>query len=232
MLLKCYFETAGNVVTRVVHVPASQCNVSSRAGVGWRRSLSTCAARYRQALRHMWGALDTGFAARRSVSYFRFHSRCLFLRPRHLILLHFLWEAHTFPCHLAILMVCSAIYDFRTAPPRMNPSLAWAIWFTNFLRTFAFILMNVSLAIYERWHELCLHSRRQDMAKADLADTGFSPRTWWKPTYLLERACFPITGIIYGVVPTLHAVFAHFWTDRLEYQVSKKPEFTRTVAVV
>lgn len=62
MLLKCYFETAGNLVSRVVHVPASQCNVSGdESGPdGKRKTLSTYQARYRQALRHMWGGTGLG----------------------------------------------------------------------------------------------------------------------------------------------------------------------------
>ena len=60
---------------------------------------------------------------------------------------------------------------------------------------------------------------------ASLLITGCSPRIWYKPQYLLDRVCFPVAGTIFGAVPTLHAVFAHFWTDRLVYRVSKKPTF-------
>lgn len=172
MLLKCYFETAGNVVTRVVYVPASQCNVSSETGVGWRRTLDTCCARYRQALRHMWGALDSGFAARRSVGYLRFHSRCLFLRPRHFFLLHLLWEAHFLPCHLTILTIFCPIYELCTESSRLNPHMAWVFWITGLLRTTSFICMNICLFLHERWHDLCLSWRRRDMMAAGLTDTG------------------------------------------------------------
>ncbi|KAJ5669857.1 hypothetical protein N7462_010927 [Penicillium macrosclerotiorum] len=226
MLLKCYFETAGNVITRVVYVPASQCNVSSDRARGWRRALDTCVARYRQALRHMWGALDSGFAARRTMKYLRFHQRCLFLRPRHFALLELLWEAHFMPCHLTIIMLFSVIYTLWVPASNMHPTLAWAFSVTNVLRTMAFIGMNVCLSLYERWHTLCLNSRMQDMREANLSDTGFSRRIWNKPQYLLDRICFPIAGTIFGAVPTLHAVFAHFWTDRLVYRVSKKPSFS------
>ena len=231
MFLKCYFETAGNVVNRVVYVPASQCNVSSDTRVGWRRSMDTCCARYRQALRHMWGALDSGFAARRSVSYFRFHSRCLFLRPRHLLLLHMLWEAHCLPCHLTILMVFCTIYELLTPASRLNPGMAWTFWFTGLLRTASFTWMNICLALYERWHAFCARSRRQDMLAANLTETGYSERKWWRPKHLLERICFPIAGTVYGAVPTMHAIFSHFWTDRLDYRVSKKPAFAAGVQV-
>lgn len=66
MYLKCFFATSGNLKVQIVYAPASQCNVSSeRKGlVGWLLGLE---ARYKQALRHMWGSLDTGFAIRETV---------------------------------------------------------------------------------------------------------------------------------------------------------------------
>jgi hypothetical protein len=225
MLLKCYFETGGHLISRVVYLPASQCNVSSDHGRGWRRNVDTCVARYRQALRHMWGALDSGFAARRTIGYLRFHQRCLFLRPRHFALFHLLWEAHFMPCHLTILMLFSVIYTLCTPSASLHPTLAWAFGFTNTLRTLSFIGMNISLILYERWHAICLNSRVQDMHEANISDTGFSHRVWYRPQQLLERLCFPISGTLYGAVPTIHAVFSHFWTDRLVYCVSKKPTF-------
>lgn len=230
MLLKCYFETAGNVISRVIHVPASQCNVSADGSRGWRRTVDTLFARYRQALRHMWGALDSGFAARRTMSYLRFNQRCLFLRPRHFALLELLWEAHFMPCHLTIIMLFSVIYSTWTPASQLHPSLAWAFSFTDLLRALSFIGMNICLSLYERWHTLCLNTRMQDMREANLPDTGCSQRIWYKPKYLLDRICFPVAGTVFGAVPTLHAVFAHFWTDRLVYRVSKKPTFTKDAA--
>ncbi|CAG8919450.1 unnamed protein product [Penicillium salamii] len=225
MLLKCYFETSGNLISRVVYIPASQCNVSSDRGIGWRRTVDTWLARYRQALRHMWGALDSGFAARRTIGYLRFHQRCLFLRPRHFALLHLLWEAHFMPCHLTILMLFSVLYTLWTPAGLLHPTLAWAFGFTNTLRTLAFIGLNISVVLYERWHAICLNSRMKDMHEANIPDTGFSHRLWSRPQQLFERLCLPVSGTIYGAVPTIHAVFSHFWTDRLVYRVSKKPKF-------
>jgi hypothetical protein len=43
MYIKCFFALNGNLTSRVIYSPVSR-------------------ARYKQALRHMWGALDTGFA--------------------------------------------------------------------------------------------------------------------------------------------------------------------------
>lgn len=226
MLLKCYFETAGNLISRVIYIPASQCNVSGDGSHGWRGVLSTCVARYRQALRHMWGALDSGFAARRTLGYFRFTRWCSFLSPRHLALLHLLWEAHFLPCHGVIMMIFSVLYTSFNPVKQLHPTLAHAFFLNDILRTGSFIGMNVCLALYERWHTLCINSRMQDMHEANLLDTGFSPRVWYKPKHLIEKICFPVAGTLYGAIPAFHAVFLHFWTDRLVYRVSKKPTFT------
>ena len=63
MFLKCYFKTRGQVTTKVIFSPASQSNVDSPIK-GTRGSLDNMYARYKQALRHMWGSLDSGYAIR------------------------------------------------------------------------------------------------------------------------------------------------------------------------
>ncbi|RAL04665.1 glycosyltransferase family 2 protein [Aspergillus ibericus CBS 121593] len=232
MLLKCYFETAGNLITQAIYVPASQCNVSSDARRGWRRVLDTCIARYRQALRHMWGALDSGFALRRTVGNLRFHRRCFVLRPRQLALLHLLWEAHFLPCHVTILLAFSVFYTLFNPTEHLHPTLAFAFSSTNTLRTLSFIGMNLAISLYEGWHTLCVETRMQDMQIANISGTGCSRRAWYTPQCLLERVTFPIAGTLFGAVPTLHAAFSHFWTDRLEYRVSKKPCFESEVMII
>lgn len=67
MYLKCFFALSGNLTVRVIHAAASQCNVGSDAS-GIRGYLDRFSARYKQALRHMWGSLDTGFAVRAAIS--------------------------------------------------------------------------------------------------------------------------------------------------------------------
>ncbi|GKZ28266.1 hypothetical protein AbraIFM66950_000078 [Aspergillus brasiliensis] len=224
MLLKCYFETSGNLITQAIYVPASQCNVASDVHRGWRRTLDTCIARYRQALRHMWGALDSGFAVRRTMGNLRFR-RCFVLRPRQLALIHLLWEAHFLPCHVTILLVFSVIYTLCNPSGHMHPTLAFAFDFTNTLRTCSFIGMNLAISLYDHWHGICVEQRMQDMQAAQISGTGCSRRQWYMPQCLLERVTFPIAGTLYGAIPTLQAAFSHFWTDRLEYRVSKKPSF-------
>jgi hypothetical protein len=227
MLLKCYFETGGDIITHVIHSPASQCNIEAGEGEGWRRAVATGFARYRQALRHMWGALDTGFAVRKCLGGLSAKGQPrLRLRPRHIMLFHLLFEAHFLPSHLTIIMLFSVLYPLNTPAALIHPSLAWTFSFTDALRAVSFIGLNICLAIYEGWHAVCVTSRSRDMARAGLHDTGFSFRKWWHWSHLLERVTFPIAGTIFGVIPAVHAEMSHFWTDRLVYRVSKKPTFT------
>jgi hypothetical protein len=67
MYVKCFFATNGNLRTRTVLAPASQTNVSSGLK-GQRGAIGDVKARYKQALRHMWGSLDSGYALRKFAS--------------------------------------------------------------------------------------------------------------------------------------------------------------------
>jgi hypothetical protein len=69
MYLKCYFATKAHLHTKVVYAPASQCNVCSDEK-GLRGEIGTLRARYKQAMRHMWGSLDTGYAAEMTLRSF------------------------------------------------------------------------------------------------------------------------------------------------------------------
>lgn len=74
MFLKCFFALSGNLNVQVIYAAASQCNVSSdvRGLVGYIDGLN---ARYRQALRHMWGSLDSGFTVREACKMVGRHGR-------------------------------------------------------------------------------------------------------------------------------------------------------------
>jgi len=65
MYVKCFFTLNGNLTVRTVLSAASQSNVHSDAK-GIRGYFLNCNARYRQALRHMWGSLDSGYVVKSS----------------------------------------------------------------------------------------------------------------------------------------------------------------------
>ncbi|ROT39788.1 hypothetical protein SODALDRAFT_273577 [Sodiomyces alkalinus F11] len=83
MFLKCFFALNGNLTCRVLPSPVSQSNVAA-SGKGLRGLYAGMQARYKQALRHMWGALDTGYSIRKFVELWqeRKHTSRAF-RPLH-----------------------------------------------------------------------------------------------------------------------------------------------------
>ncbi|KAI1810555.1 glycosyl transferase family group 2-domain-containing protein [Poronia punctata] len=89
MYLKCFFALNGNLSVRTIHSPVSQSNVKGDGGKGIGRIYNDMNARYKQALRHMWGALDVGFAMRKLVELWqeRKHTTRAF-RPLHVALQH------------------------------------------------------------------------------------------------------------------------------------------------
>ncbi|KAJ2985351.1 hypothetical protein NUW58_g5579 [Xylaria curta] len=89
MYLKCFFALNGNLTVKTIHSPVSQSNVKGDGGEGVRRVYNDMTARYKQALRHMWGALDVGFGMRKFVELWqeRKHTTRAF-RPLHLALQH------------------------------------------------------------------------------------------------------------------------------------------------
>jgi hypothetical protein len=85
MYLKCFFALNGNLTVRTVLSPVSQSNVTAGgSGKGIKGIISDMRARYKQALRHMWGALDTGYALRKTAELWqeRKHTSRAF-RPLH-----------------------------------------------------------------------------------------------------------------------------------------------------
>jgi hypothetical protein len=84
MYIKCFFALNGNLTCKIVPSPISSSNVSGGGKGGIRGSLGDIRARYKQALRHMWGALDTGFAIRKGVEMWRERKRTTrAFRPLH-----------------------------------------------------------------------------------------------------------------------------------------------------
>ncbi|ROW11467.1 hypothetical protein VMCG_01163 [Cytospora schulzeri] len=67
MYLKCFFALNGNLTVRTIVSPVSQSNVTAGAGSGYHGIIADVKARYKQAIRHMWGALDSGYAMRKVV---------------------------------------------------------------------------------------------------------------------------------------------------------------------
>lgn len=87
MYLKCFFALNGNLTVRTVLSPVSQSNVKGDGGEGYVGIYNDVKARYKQALRHMWGALDSGYAMRKMAEVWqeRKHTTRAY-RPLHMTL--------------------------------------------------------------------------------------------------------------------------------------------------
>ncbi|KAK4085460.1 CAZyme family GT2 [Trichoderma aggressivum f. europaeum] len=71
MFIKCFFALNGHLTCRTVLSPVSQTNVTGGGKGGLRGAYLDIKARYSQALRHMWGALDSGFALRKAAAMWK-----------------------------------------------------------------------------------------------------------------------------------------------------------------
>ncbi|KAJ3118226.1 hypothetical protein HK100_000656 [Physocladia obscura] len=137
MLLKCFFATEGRVKVNPVFSPASCCNIEGKEGSG---AVGFMWARYGQAKRHLWGALDSGYALRKALFAIIApgYENPIVGRPpvsdkkkqlvpddevhfnfyKLLVLFHRLMEAHIVGGHLFILVTLSSIF----LPVGPNPS--------------------------------------------------------------------------------------------------------------
>ena len=230
-------------------VLASQSNISSdNSGMtGW---LETVHARYRQALRHMWGALDTGYAFGKAwslimpsrliastgpVSPTHSDGKLSFVPPVSLsslvILAHRLFEAHFLLIHLLVLTISTTIYERATPAVLIPPLLLFAIKLTGALRAVGYLSMLCVFFFYERYHAFCVQAREEEMQRAGLYERmreNFSHQQGWQHSLLYF--IFPIPGTLFGSFPLLVAEISHLFTATLEYKVSKKPILAPSVA--
>lgn len=279
MFIKCFFALNGNLTCRIVPSPVSQSNVSGSGGGGVRGVLSDVSARYSQAIRHMWGALDTGFALRRSLEMWheRKHTtrtyRPLHLTPpgdntdfyvpesqmnddntdiapesgifsdvtqdtlkephwEHIFYLgHRLFEAHFLPIHMTILVLASTLYLFVTDGKEDPNNLAWTFQVSNILRALGFSMVVCYLFVYESYHRVGVNAREKEMTDAGLAKgMHFSRRSMRKN--FLDYVLMPVVAPVYGAIPCAQAEIAHFWTQNLEYTVSKKVTRERSKSMI
>jgi len=252
MMLKCFFATNGRMAVESVPSPASQCNISStKSGLrGW---VDSHRARYVQGLRHMWGCLDAGYTADHffklgskspppsglgelsqnsklelKLSHYQMHGdRGYMLTWRNVVLVTRVFEAHFLPIHLFLVTIFSTIFTSLPASLVRSGCLSVFMDLTAYLRAMGFCLMLIYFFVfYEGYHHVCVEAREAEMKEAGLyeeMEENFSKRNKKGIRTWLDYFVFPIAGIVFGSTPLMHAAFAHFWSDRLDYKVSTKP---------
>jgi hypothetical protein len=84
MYLKCFFALNGHLTTKTVTTPVSQTNVTGKGNIGILGHAQGLEARYKQALRHMWGSLDSGYGIKLFCEVWRRRKQTLGVcRPLH-----------------------------------------------------------------------------------------------------------------------------------------------------
>jgi hypothetical protein len=223
MLLKAFFKTGGRLVTVPIFSPGSQCNVScADEHAGWSRTITILMARYYQGVRHMWGCLDTGYAIRELLA-----TPVSSLTWDHLGIIEALWEFHIIPTHMAVLAVASGLYAYLTPAEQIAPMLQQVFWVTGLLGQASFLGMQISLTVFEWYHDTCIIARSKDLISASgggvAARSDVTIRQPLQLKYLMERLLLPLVALCYGSIPAVFVQVSHFWTQELVYMVSAKP---------
>lgn len=68
MFLKCAISTRGNLISETIYSPASQMDVMGPVRGGLQGLLGDYKARYKQAVRHLWGSLDIAYTIHRMIT--------------------------------------------------------------------------------------------------------------------------------------------------------------------
>jgi hypothetical protein len=195
MYLKCFFALNGNLLVRPVTCPVSQTNI---IGVG-DSSLEGVKARYRQALRHMWGSLDSGYALRQIAKLWRRRNATKeVVWPLHFtekdktqnwengsvvmvqspdwinifFLFHRLFEAHFMPAHISIIVLTTSFYRYLSGFTNTASSNTIDLIFstTDILSLLGFLSILFFFYSYQKYHTLSLQIRKREMVTAGLAD--------------------------------------------------------------
>ncbi|KAL2067501.1 hypothetical protein VTL71DRAFT_1926 [Oculimacula yallundae] len=225
MYIKCFFALNGHLTTRSVYSAASHSNVHS-SGKGIRGYFHGMQLRYKQAMRHMWGSLDSGFVVKSLGNSWRKQTsdgKRLNLWNTWVLMIR-MFEAHFLPQHITFLILGGALYTLLTPTQQVPRLLLQVLDLTGYMRVVTAMAFIYFFTFYEPYHKICLQTREKEMARVGLADRmvdAFSHRSL--KAHGLDFCVFPISGVIYGTVPAVVAMFRQFWTLDLVYNVSMKP---------
>jgi len=149
-----------------------------------------------------------------------------------------LYEAHLLMGHM-MLLVALRIFTaspskFIGAPVSIVPMLTgatlrdsaafveWAYLLTDRMRTISLLFSIIMFIFYDRYHQQAVKYRwqvggnRLGVQSSDRSERPF-------PMAMVDFLAMP-AGVVYGIIPILHAQFMHLFTDRLVYKVSFKPK--------
>lgn len=146
---------------------------------------------------------------------------------RILSLFHRLFEAHFLPVQMTILILSSTLYMWLADGVPTSYGISWIFTVCNWLRTIGFMQVACYLALYERFHTICLGTREKEMMDAGLSRGMHFSRREVKTNYI-DYVMVPLVAPLFGSIPCAQAQICHFWTLDLVYSVSKKVTRLRT----
>lgn len=142
-------------------------------------------------------------------------------------LIHRLFEAHFLPTHLYVVLVCSGIHSFVYPTVLIPGVLRFALETAGWCRLIGFCTMIFFFFNYERYHQLCVGLRQEEMRQAgllqEMVDHDSISKHAFQYAGFIEGVLFPIGGLVFGGIPATQAVLSHLFTERLVYVVSLKP---------
>lgn len=98
----------------------------------------------------------------------------------------------------------------------------WAFAFTDRMRGCSLLFSVIMFLMYDRYHQQTAVYRWQRSAgRLGVQSSDRSERPF--PVAMVDYLAMP-AGIVYGIIPQIHAQFMHLFTDRLVYTVSFKPK--------
>lgn len=176
MYLKCFFALSGNLKVHAVYAAASQCNVSSTVR-GFRGYVDGLNARYKQALRHMWGVMDTGYAVRETLRMIGRHyeaGRPLIARPSSMkdvavasrrtvlngmsVMCAFNWTASDAKAGIHKSLVSQAMDSNRAPLPAIHIQNVWTVFHrlfeAHFLPNHLVMILMISTIYEHKWGSL------------------------------------------------------------------------------
>lgn len=133
-----------------------------------------------------------------------------------------MFEAHFLPIHITLLLLISSLYTLLTPSTSIPRLLLQTLNLTGYVRLLSALNFIYFFFLYEAYHSLCVSSRQTEMSRAGLSNQQFSYRSWKKTG--LDFCLFPVAGILFGSLPASIALVCQFWTTKLVYRVSKKPQ--------
>lgn len=142
-------------------------------------------------------------------------------------LFHRLFEAHFLPTHLYVVLICSSIYTFFYPSVAIPSMLKIVLDIAGWCRLVGFCSIVFFFYNYEKYHQLCVGLRQEEMGRVGLLEEMVSNDSVSTKAFqyagFLEGLLFPVSGLIFGGLPATQAVISHLFTERLVYVVSLKP---------